>query len=90
MANKNIETAPAAAPAYNPWNDRVPVYLPKATDGDQQFVFVCVNDKGFQVPRGKRTLAPRPVYGVLTRSEYAQQITESYDEANKNVEKIRG
>lgn len=90
MANKNIETVTAAEPAYNPWNDRVPVFLAKATDGDQQFVFVCVNDKGFQVPRGKRTLVPRPVYEVLTRSEYAQQITESYDEANKNVEKIRG
>lgn len=72
---------------YNVWKDKVPVFLPKATDGNQQFVYVCINDRTFQVPRGKRTLVAKPVYDVLMRSEYAQQITEAYDSAKRNVEK---
>lgn len=79
---KNIATENA----YNPWNHKVAVLLPKASDGDQNFVFVSINGKGYQVPRNKRVLVPKPVYDILSRSEHAQMVSERFNEGQSAVE----
>ena len=70
-----------ATPKNNPWKQMYPVFLPKAIDGDQNFVRVVVNGKPYQIPRGKQQLVPKPVYEVLARSETARGVTENYDDA---------
>lgn len=41
------------------------IALPRAGGTEQQSVFVCVNGRTFQVPRGKAVEVPEPVYEVL-------------------------
>ena len=41
------------------------ITLPRAGGTEQQSVFVCVNGRTFQVPRGKAVEVPEPVYEVL-------------------------
>ena len=41
------------------------ITLPRVGGTEQQSVFVCVNGRTFQVPRGKVVEVPEPVYEVL-------------------------
>ena len=59
------------------------ITLPRAGGTEQQSVFVCVNGRTFQVPRGKRTQVPLPVYECLMEAQAAQQ--EAF-EANRRSE----
>ncbi|GFI61254.1 hypothetical protein IMSAG049_00411 [Clostridiales bacterium] len=61
------------------WNEMVEVRLPKAPKTEQNFQFVGVNGKTFQVPRGKTVQVPRPVAEVLNNSEAARQEAEEYE-----------
>lgn len=79
--NTKIETA------YNPWKHMVVVFLPKASDGDQNYVRVGINGKMYQVPRGRQVRVPKPVYDVLSRSEHAQKISEMYSKERAVVER---
>lgn len=83
MANNN------KAATINPWKQMVPVFLPKANDGDQNYARVVVNGKPYQIPRGKQQLVPKPVYEVLARSETARAITENYNDAMQEQAKNR-
>lgn len=57
------------------------VFLPRASETEQQFEFVCVNGKAYQVPRGKPVEVPAAVAEVL---EHAQtQETELLDRIHK-------
>jgi len=56
------------------------VFLPRASETEQQFEFVCVNGKAYQVPRGKPVEVPLAVAEVL---EHAQmQETELFERVN--------
>lgn len=78
-----------ATPKNNPWKQMYPVFLPKASGGEQNFVRVVVNGRPFQIPRGRQQMVPRPVYEVLARSETAKNVTECFDEAKRTEEKQR-
>jgi hypothetical protein len=55
---------------YDPWQDMVEITLPRHPKNEQNFQFVAVNDRRFQVPRsGKPVPVPRPVYEVLRSAE---------------------
>ena len=45
------------------------VFLQRASETEQQFEFVCINGKAYQVPRGKPVEVPLAVAEVL---EHAQ------------------
>ena len=56
------------------------VFLPRASETEQQFEFVCVNGRAYQVPRGKPVEVPVAVAEVL---EHAQmQETELFERVN--------
>lgn len=69
--------------AYDPWKDMREIMLPRAGNNEQQFQLVGVNGRTFQVPRGKRTQVPLPVYECLMEAQAAQQ--EAF-EANRRSE----
>lgn len=54
------------------WSEMVEVRLPKAPKTEQNFQFVGVNGKTFQVPKGKTVKVPKPVAEVLTNAEAAK------------------
>ena len=61
------------------WNEMVEVRLPKAPKTEQNFQFVGVNGRTFQVPKGKSVTVPKPVYEVLMNSEKAKAEAEDYE-----------
>ena len=69
--------------AHDPWKDMREITLPRAGNNEQQFQLVGVNGRTFQVPRGKRTQVPLPVYECLMEAQAAQQ--EAF-EANRRSE----
>lgn len=64
---KEPKTAKAAETAQQAATKSV--FLPRASETEQQFEFVCVNGKAYQVPRGKPVEVPLAVAEVL---EHAQ------------------
>lgn len=71
MATKEVKTEQE----YDIWKEMVPVTLPRAPKGEQNFQFVCINGRTFQVPRtGKPVDVPRPVWDVLMRAEEAKEF----------------
>ena len=53
----------------DPMKELVTVELPRATGMEENFVFVGLNGKGYQVMRGTPVRVPRPVADVLARAE---------------------
>lgn len=61
------------------------VFMPRASETEQQFEFVCINGKAYQVPRGKPVEVPLAVAEVL---EHAQmQETELFERVNEMQQK---
>lgn len=57
------------------------IFLPRASETEQQFEFVCINGKAYQVPRGKPVEVPLAVAEVL---EHAQmQETELFERVHE-------
>lgn len=51
-----------AEPVKDAWAEQREIFLPYATKGEEQFVFVAVNGKKYQVPRGRSVTLPLPLY----------------------------
>lgn len=47
----------------------VTVTLPRATGSEENFVFVGLNGKGWNIMRGVPVRVPRPVYDILAEAE---------------------
>lgn len=58
---------------YDPWKDMRDVYLPRAQTGDEQTMFVSVNDYIALLPYGKKSTVPKPVYDVLMQRFEAEE-----------------
>lgn len=77
MATKKTEEIVENVQEYDPWTDKVEITLPRAPKSEQNFQFVAVNDRRFQVPRtGRPVLVPRPVYEVLMNSAAMRDFAE--------------
>ncbi len=63
----------------NVWNEMVEVRLPKAPKTEQNFQFVGVNGRTFQVPKGVTVEVPDPVAEVLQNAERAKAEAEEYE-----------
>lgn len=63
----------------NVWNETVEVRLQKAPKTEQNFQFVGVNGRTFQVPRGVAVEVPKPVAEVLRNAEKAKAEAEEYE-----------
>lgn len=61
------------------WEEMIEVRLPKAPKTEQNFQFVGVNGRTFQVPRGKTVKVPKPVAEVLANSEAAREAAEEFE-----------
>lgn len=61
------------------WDIMVKIKLPKAPKTEQNFQFVAVNGRAFQVPRGKTVEVPKPIAVVLKYSEEAKEAAEEFE-----------
>lgn len=72
-AQKEEEAQP-----ISPWDEMLEIKLPKASKTEQNFQFVSVNGRVFQVPKGKTVKVPKPVYEVLKNKEAAEEEADSF------------
>ena len=72
----------------NPWKEMKPITLPKAAKGEDKFVYVRVNDRTFQIPKGKMTTVPLPVYERLMITQEAEDRADRYAEAVEGEHKL--
>ena len=63
-------------PAYDPWKDMVEVFIPMKNRNEQPTALIRINRKMYFVPKGKRTMVPKPVAKVIMRSMEMQQELE--------------
>lgn len=82
MAKTEMTEAAEMTSVYDPWKDMRTIMLPRAGSNEQQFQYVGVNGRTFQVPRGKQTEVPRPVYECLMEAQAAQQAAFEADRAS--------
>ena len=62
----------------NLWDQKKKVALPRAVKGEEDFVYVSVNDRSFQVPKGREVEVPLPVYERLKIMEKAEKQAEDF------------
>ena len=82
-AKKSVAAVEEEPKKVDPFHDMVPVVLPKAPHNEENFLFVSVNGRTYQVPRsGKPVMVPRPVYEVLKNAERMAEYSEDRKAAN--------
>lgn len=63
------------------WDEEVEVMVPRRHKGDDQYYYVCVNDRRFEIPaNGKRQKMPRPIAEILQSSIDAEYAAEEFAE----------
>ncbi len=70
------EKEAAAKRAVAPRRDMVNVFIPKGQINEENYQFVSVGDKTYQIMRGTDVAVPRPVAEVLKISSYAARVSE--------------
>ena len=60
----------------DPNEDRVEVFVPKTYAGDDENLYVCINDREFLLPKGETSMVPLYVKKAIERSQRAQSIQD--------------
>jgi hypothetical protein len=71
--------AETKAVAKNPMEIMETVFAPKIP-GEEGYVYVGLNGRSWQIPRGKSMQVPKPVADILRRQQECQQAAEEYRE----------
>lgn len=79
------EATPTIEKPYDPMKDLVAVNLPKATGREENFVFVALNGKGYQIMRGVTVRVPRPVAYILWESQRQEERQAAFMEAQRQA-----
>lgn len=65
--------------AKSAWDETVKMHVPRRPRGDDQFYYICVNDRRFQVPAdGKVQELPVPIAAILQMSLDAEADAERF------------
>ena len=74
---------------YDPWKDMGEIELPMAPRGESQSVLVGINGEYWQVPRGRKHIAPFPVrerIEIMRKAEkYQYDYLSTIDDTNVNL-----
>lgn len=73
---KVIEKSTAIGSDY--WKQEVEIRLPKATNGEQNFMFVSLNGKAFKIKRGEKVKVPAPIADMIEESFADQDMADEY------------
>lgn len=69
------------------WSKMKEILVPKATDGDSNYLIASVNGRVFKVKRGVRVEVPEPIAEVIENSFKAQEDADAYIEGLTSPEK---
>jgi len=88
VTQETPQETPAQVPAavqpeaIDPWEDMVDVTLERAPRGETPYVFISLNNRNYQIPKGKTSPVPRPVF---ERLEILQAAIVAEDELYKDL-----
>ena len=68
----------------DPWEIMKPVHLPRAAQGEDKFLYVGVNGRGMQIPKGKQVEVPLPIYERIQIMQEMQDEDAEYRESIPN------
>lgn len=57
---------------YDPWKDMVEVFIPMKNRNEQPTAYIRINRRSYLVPKGRRTMVPKPIAKVIERSQEMQ------------------
>lgn len=80
------KTAPFTPVISKAWEEKREIFLPYATKGEEQFIFVAVNGRKYQVPRGRNVTLPLPLYERIKIMQEAESRTVEYRNSLPNEE----
>jgi len=60
------------------WKQMKKIFLPKAVKGEEDYVYVSVNDRTFQVPKGQEVEVPLPVYARIQIMQAAEKKADDF------------
>lgn len=69
----------ASMKPINPMDEKETVFIPEVS-GEDPCIYVGLNGKGYMIPRGKRTVVPKPVADILYASEAFKRSAKKYSE----------
>lgn len=69
---------------HDAWSKMKTLFVPPGANGEQKYYYVCVNGKGWKIPRGRMVEMPEPIYErmviMLERDAAARMYRESVPE----------
>ena len=72
-------------PKTDSWSEMVNIIVPRRPRGEDQFYYICVNDRRFQIPAdGKMQQLPKPVAEILEQSLAAEAAADKFAEEIPN------
>ncbi len=70
--------------ALDPWEQKVVVNIPRATNGEPNYIIASVNQRVFKVKRGENVAVPLPIAEVLNHSFQAEDEAIAFIESAAN------
>lgn len=83
-ANELQQEAKPEKPAKaskDPWKQMVTIRLPKATNGEANYLFAAVNGRPFKIQRGVKVDVPLPIAEVIEHSYEQQNMADEYNDS---------
>ena len=71
----------------DPMMEKVMVHVPKIP-GEDPMLYVGLNGKGWNIPRGKSVEVPKPVADIITQSQICASIADAYTEEKQKLMKV--
>ncbi|MCR5566202.1 MAG: hypothetical protein K6F61_05070 [Clostridiales bacterium] len=87
VAAAEIPAEEPAAPVSE-WDEEISMIVPRKPKGEDNFYYVCVNDRRFQIPaNGEIQTLPKPIALVLADSLKAEAAADDFADhiPNKSV-----
>lgn len=82
-AKATVEPSTAIGSDY--WNEMVDIRLPKATNGESNFIIASVNGKAYKIQKGVKVAVPAPIAEVIEHSYMAQEEADDFANGLKKV-----
>lgn len=77
---QEAKPAKPAKASKDPWKQMVTIRLPKATNGEANYLFAAVNGRRFKIQRGVKVEVPAPIAEVIEHSYEQQNMADEYNE----------
>lgn len=68
-----MESKAAKTATTDPMQEKISRAVPYARAGEQQSLWVCLNGKAYNIPRGKAVELPKPVWEIIDRMLAAER-----------------